>query len=530
MRGACYRCRVTNGTLRRHACLALAVIAAALAGCASAPHEDRPSGTDIASRCERAYRALDDAIATAGVRDAMSARVPGFPYLRVDRLHASFATEALASEQLVAWIAAMQREDVSSRLVEIGNLPPEPTASLQRRLAQEGFAGLPPSALLEGCSRTLAERDIASPARIEALRAAARVPDDYSDALRAAGAYPLTAPACAIGVRRYEAETREAFAQPVAALPQRGTLHAWVAGAAGITPGDPREQVRATPRDALGIPRPTLETLDALFAAWAPRFEVDEADVNDRLGMPVLDANDRPTVDAQAPVVFARAVATRFDGRVLLQLVYTAWFPARPAQHPGDVLAGHMDGLVWRVTLDDDGSPLLFDSIHACGCYQLFFPTGRLAAKPTSPGPDEGALVAQTLPAVAPGTRLTLRVESGTHYLRRVIADAPRIEATTAYAISPDDRLRTLPRTAGGTRSLYGEDGRVPGTERAERLLLWPLGIESAGAMRQWGRHATAFIGRQHFDEAFLIQRYFERAPGGTPRVAADAGGDPRFF
>jgi hypothetical protein len=33
--------------------------------------------------------------------------------------------------------------------------------------------------------------------------------------------------------------------------------------------------------------------------------------------------------------------------------------------------------------------------------------------------------------------------------------------------------------------------------------------------MRQWGRHATAFVGRRHFDEAGLLDRYFElRARG----------------
>jgi hypothetical protein len=42
------------------------------------------------------------------------------------------------------------------------------------------------------------------------------------------------------------------------------------------------------------------------------------------------------------------------------------------------------------------------------------------------------------------------------------------------------------------------------------------MGIESAGAMRQWGRHATAFVGRRHFDEAQLIERYFAPAPPGA--------------
>jgi hypothetical protein len=36
------------------------------------------------------------------------------------------------------------------------------------------------------------------------------------------------------------------------------------------------------------------------------------------------------------------------------------------------------------------------------------------------------------------------------------------------------------------------------------------MGVPDPGAMRQWGRHATAFVGRRHFDDPFLIERYFE--------------------
>jgi hypothetical protein len=37
------------------------------------------------------------------------------------------------------------------------------------------------------------------------------------------------------------------------------------------------------------------------------------------------------------------------------------------------------------------------------------------------------------------------------------------------------------------------------------------MGIASPGAMRQWGRHATAFIGRRHFDDPRLFDQRFER-------------------
>ena len=76
--------------------------------------------------------------------------------------------------------------------------------------------------------------------------------------------------------------------------------------------------------------------------------------------------------------------------------------------------------------------------------------------------------------------------------------------------------VRALPLSAasgGGTRSIYGPDGLVPGSERAERFVFWPMGVPSAGQMRQWGHHATAFVGRRHFDDPRLIDRYFMLAP-----------------
>jgi hypothetical protein len=77
------------------------------------------------------------------------------------------------------------------------------------------------------------------------------------------------------------------------------------------------------------------------------------------------------------------------------------------------------------------------------------------------------------------------------------------------YAFAQDDELRSLPAPAGGRRSAFRADGIVPGSERGERYVFWPMGVREPGAMREWGRHATAFVGRRHFDEARLIERYF---------------------
>ena len=89
--------------------------------------------------------------------------------------------------------------------------------------------------------------------------------------------------------------------------------------------------------------------------------------------------------------------------------------------------------------------------------------------------------------------------------------------ARTPYTLADDDALRALPVSdgfPGSTRSAFWPNGIVPGTERGERLLFWPMGIDSPGAMRQWGRQPTAFVGRMHFDDARLIEERFElKAP-----------------
>jgi hypothetical protein len=124
----------------------------------------------------------------------------------------------------------------------------------------------------------------------------------------------------------------------------------------------------------------------------------------------------------------------------------------------------------------------------------------------------EWAFSPARLPSLGQGDRLLFRIASGTHALTGIAALPVDSAQGTAYALRPADDLRTLPQEGGtGRRSLYGPDGFVAGTERGERFLFWPMGIASPGAMRQWGHHATAFVGRRHFDDADLIEARFAR-------------------
>jgi hypothetical protein len=259
----------------------------------------------------------------------------------------------------------------------------------------------------------------------------------------------------------------------------------------------------------LGIPEPGEAQLDALFDQHAPVFEIEVSGDHDRFGALRWDAGGRvPTVNASDLAVYRQLAWTRYRGRVLPQLVYAIWFPERPPESANDILAGKLDGLVWRVTLAPDGEPVLFDAMHPCGCYHMFYPTPRATANPAPDGAIEFMFSPQSLGRVAEGDRVVLRVAARTHYLERVTVSRDA-GSVVRYAMRPADELRSLARPEGGRASVFAPDGLVAGTERPERFLFWPMGIPSAGAMRQWGRHATAFVGRRHFDDADLVEKRF---------------------
>ena len=140
-----------------------------------------------------------------------------------------------------------------------------------------------------------------------------------------------------------------------------------------------------------------------------------------------------------------------------------------------DLLAGKLDGLVWRVTLAPDGTPLVYDTMHPCGCYHMFFPTP--ATQPTA-APEYGiewAFSPQTLPAVGLGDQVLLRIAAGTHYIDQLRVEAVA-DSTTRYAWRDYDTLRSLPAGANGRRSVFGPDGFIDGTDRPEAWLFWPHG------------------------------------------------------
>lgn len=463
------------------------------AGCATTSIGTRPEAPN-GEQCLALYAKLDAQINAAGVRDAGYARIPGFPYLRSDRFSASFADEVRGIEDhntFWEWVGYLRANEDEARDVELRNL---------------GLSAQQAASLLldlRGCGARLRNSELEDRAFREHLYQAVTPPDEYSSVARTLGLYPLALPFLRRGVAAYQQDVLSAYAQPLATPAAPLTLWQVQRSAAYA---DQTVDLKTRPRDRLGrIGMPWSEIVQ-LAQFHAPALWIETGGDYDKPGVPTLGPAT-PGVDTAKPTVYFQPGLTRFGGRNLLQMNYVIWFSERPPQKPGDPEAGVLDGIIWRVTLDDDGQVLMHDTIHACGCYHFGFPVQPLQRRE---GSEQGD--AMLLPqAQVPSGRIAVRLASGTHAVRRVVALDPAQAASEArYALRPYDELLTLPAPDGkGTRSLFDPDGFIAGTERRERYWLWPSGVRNAGAMRQWGRHATAFVGKTHFDDPFLLQQMF---------------------
>lgn len=477
----------------------LVLLFALLAGCAMIPRptqSGRVGADDPAGRCADFFDNLDRRVVRAQAIDAGAFRVQGFPYLRVDRFLASFRDEVDDAAAFNAWVNRMQALDQTARRHEIANLPDAGTAAERAALCERVVV----------CGNLLKAVDFQDEGHRRALRETVTAPDEYIVLRQILGLYPITRQFLAMGVSRWHAEAHREFS----AAPPTGWQTTRYVPATGDRHVEPRTVGVPARPDALGIPDYTAEAREALFQRHAPVWEVQTQGNDDRIGTPVWIDEATLAVDTGRPVSYTLLSYTRFQGDVLTQLNYLVWFPSRPKVHALDIYGGRLDGLNYRVTLDAQGEPVLYETVHHCGCYYAAYPTRRLAVRKKMAYAEPPLILAA--PGIPTGRqRITVGMQSRTHFVRYLYASGIAADAdTVAYARSHYDRLRSIDDGQGERRSMFGRDSLVPGTQRLERWLFWPTGVLSAGAMRQWGRHAVAFAGRRHFDDPFFMEEMFE--------------------
>ena len=454
-----------------------------------------------AALCEDWFAQAGRLLQQANIQDAGSMALPDTPWLHSSRWLNSLSELARHDAQLAgAWLALAADLGFASWHARLARLAPDhhwaPT--------------------LWRCQQTLLSQHTPSGTDLSTL-ALPDIPDSYSTWLRALGLYPLTRRLAAPSVDRYYRTMSARLVQPDAQPARLFSPYPTPQSNSDIDDAS-GEHAMAAPERAAALPPlalPDAATRAALLQHYAPVIAVARDKFDNYPGAIALDEAGIQ-VRTNDPVSYTWLTWTQFDGTPLLQLNYQFWFPRRPATGRFDIYAGELDSLIWRVTLRPDGKILFYDSIHACGCYHKLFiseaSADRIAHR--EPGGDRPVTGPAPVPDAAT-QRLQLLLESGTHYLVAVTATATQPDALPSqrYRLETADALRQLPTPDGGISSLFANNGLIPASRRPERFTLWPMGIPSAGAMRQPGTQATAFIGRRHFDDGDLADTLFRTLP-----------------
>jgi hypothetical protein len=458
--------------------------------------------------CQRWLGNVEATLEKYDLNDPETMHINGFTHLRINRFLASMGDQTTSNNAFSVWLEEMRQLDSTGKKLQFANLPASAMQQLISKIPVNGSF----EQALEHCGKRLNKFILNNPGQKENLLEQAQVPDAYQTWKRVAGLYLLTRYAASAGIERLHRELDASFKIPLAKLPRQGKLIRYSPPESNpLTVEHIAVMLRLAYDNPLGIPHLSSSQVQQLLAHFAPVWEIDTRNDNDKIGTVGLDSDKQPRIDINQPAVYVAHGYAHLHGRVVLQLIYQIWFPAREKTGWLDLYGGPLDSVIWRVTLSPEGTPIAFDSIHGCGCYYLLFPSEGYRAVPPKDG-AEPVLSPKAIATISSGQRLLLRLQSHTHYLQQTSLAGDTSEvATRGYIIHELEQLRSLQMPNGTKSSLYGEDGIIDASERAERFLLWPYGVASPGAMRQWGTPAIAFIGRRHFDDPFLLENLIDK-------------------
>jgi hypothetical protein len=478
------------------------------AGCAMVPLPTRSvhigQSGEVGS-CADFFASLDKQTEDAEVLDPGVFRVKDYPYLRVNRFIASFRETVDEKAAFNEWVKRMQALDQDARKFEIANLPDSAVVSLDSLNHRAGLYRK-----VDTCGDILKAADFQNVENQKKLRKSVSVPDDYIPLRRVLGLYPLTRWFVSHGVSKWHAEVHKTFSVD----PPVGWQSIRYFPAKSFNLSRPRPIIKSTKRDALGIPIYSPKERETLFQKWAPVWEIQFKGEYDRIGIPIWTGNGVLKVDTGQPLTYTLLSFTRFGKEILTQLNYIIWFPSRPKRGALDIYGGLLDGLNYRVTLDNNGEAILYETIHNCGCYYKAYPSSRLQALEKIDYAEPPLIL--KAPDINPSKNvMTVAVETRTHFVQHLYPSTRESQpAMTVYSLADYNRLRSLPYSSDRRKSMFDQSSIVPESDRLERFILWITGVYSPGAMRQWGRHAVAFVGRRDFDDPFYMDKMFKETDG----------------
>lgn len=449
------------------------------------------SSTGNFANCTLVADEFRQAVDSEGVSNASAPALATLPMFHSNRFLDLLAQEPATQLQTKEWFSQSAALGTAIRSSENQNLKlPWPDSRL---------------ALIASCAISFASLDDHADSRQSALQQLPLISDHYDSLPQLLGFNWLLRPIFKSRIEKLHEQERlwfeqaDSFDESISYKPKEideqkdSDLEEWFS--------------QAYAASQLKIPKLTDAQLSSLFALHSPKLTIELEDDNDRIGQPIW-RNNEIAINLDSPTVYTLPSFTRFGTKNLLQLNYVIWFSERKPTTWLDLFAGKIDSIIWRVTLDEKGKVLLYDSIHSCGCYHKYFVASEKVA-PRIPALSEEPAIIFNLANIDNEAGVHIHLTANEHYVVGVNND---VKLTTArpYLLADYSELSNLDYQ-GHSKSLFSATGIINESKRLERYTLWPTGISSVGAMRQWGSHATGFVEQQHFDDATLLDQYFLR-------------------
>ncbi len=466
-----------------------------------------PAGDDTAASAAFLMD-LDKAVAEAGVNNAAVFRLEGFPYLRTDRFLCGLKNRVANQAEKDVWVDWMRARDTRARYTEIACLPKQARQELADR------AGLSPtiaalSTHAETCAASLLSAHRSLPGFYESLSEAVQCPSEYKTTMRVAGVYPLAAlPVAFLTKKAHKRMTRWLNRKTDNILPG-GTWISYIPDQRyDLSTEEIKRMILKASNNALSVPRPNENTQQVLATAFAPVLTQDIRGDDDRIGAikwqehNIIVAGDRPTMYYYFTNAF-------YNGQPVLQINYVVWYPARTGPGAPSIERGTLDGLTFRISLGQDGRPVMVDIMNNCGCYHFFVPAdGSVkAVRPQSLTID--AFAPAGLPESFSGTPLNVHVNADWHQVVGLSYEPPPAK-DIPYRLVPYKSLEMLPASDGTFASMFNRHGIAKNSKRIEPLLLFSMGIPKVGSMRQRSHHALKLVGKAYFSDPDLFDQSFE--------------------
>lgn len=486
----------------------LLILIALFLGCATAGPGSRTAASLERSKVSQEWlNEVDGAIRRAGVIDASSFPVPGFPYLRTSRFLLAMKNRVRTEQEKAEWVQLMRQLDEDSREKEIHNLPQSELSRLKRNGAAP-FDRQEVIAEARSSAQELFSHDTARPDFYKSLFPVLKAPDEYSYLRRDIGFFPIVSIPVNIVSEKVKKRFQALYDEPIDKLPLEGNIKLYSPRLqSGFSPEDVAQMLRTASSNPLGIPM--LDEIDRgkLAIIFAPVLIQDVAGLYDRIGR-VFWKESKPDVDPLNPSVYYYFSHALLHNHPIVQINYVLWYSDRTGDQSPRIERGHLDGLTLRISLDPEGKPFMVDVMNNCGCYHFFSPRKEAVLEVKSRPYGLEPFVPEWMPEVEPGERFGIRVNSGWHQVERLLP-VYAFKNGIKYDLVPYRSLESLPTGSGNHRSIFDSRGIAIGTGRIEPLVFFSMGIPSIGSMRQRGHHAIELTGHDHFDDPMLFEKNF---------------------